>query len=551
MGWLYRITINQCKMLIRARSRQPDREFVQDQEPGVIEHSALDSYREGAVYESVREALNSLPEIYSQVVTLRYFGGMTVKEMARFLGVSPNTIDRRLRGARARLKEEMIAMMSTTYQQHELPASFTFRIVEMVKRIKIKINPTPRVAGLPWGLSLAVGIIVAVLNLNSHLTMPGDIALPADMKALKTGEIPVDILKTPQITVISSKQGSDGGGGSGLHDPQNALLMAPHGEGGTWTKKADMPTGRCGLSSSVVEGKIYTIGGRIGNTPVNTVEEYDPATDTWTKKADMPTARMRLSTSVMNGKIYAFGGMKGIKALSAVEEYDPATDTWTKKADMPVPIAAMSTSVFNGRIYVIGGGDFPMSNSTVYEYDPAADTWAEKADIPTERGGLSTAVFEGKIYAFGGFHGEDESTGAVEEYDPATDQWDTRKDMPVSKGLFGIGVVNGRIYLMGGSSSEEGFVSRVDVYDPSKYTWEKGAPMPSARWNLSASEVDGKIYVFGGWDPDMQVLPTVEEYTPEVLPPQEPVSPHGSLPTTWGEAKLGTQMHLPQRLRGR
>jgi hypothetical protein len=47
--------------------------------------------------------------------------------------------------------------------------------------------------------------------------------------------------------------------------------------------------------------------------------------DRWTKKADMPTARCGLSTSVVNGKIYAIGGSNG-NALSAVEEYDPVFD---------------------------------------------------------------------------------------------------------------------------------------------------------------------------------------------------------------------------------
>ena len=55
-------------------------------------------------------------------------------------------------------------------------------------------------------------------------------------------------------------------------------------------------------------GKIYAIGGGLQGVGFSTVEEYDPATDTWTKKADMPTGRFALSTSVVNGKIYAIGG---------------------------------------------------------------------------------------------------------------------------------------------------------------------------------------------------------------------------------------------------
>ena len=59
--------------------------------------------------------------------------------------------------------------------------------------------------------------------------------------------------------------------------------------------------------------------------------------DRWTRKADMPTARYGLSSSVVDGKIYAIGGTTDWQdiALAVVEEYDPATDTWSRKANMP------------------------------------------------------------------------------------------------------------------------------------------------------------------------------------------------------------------------
>ncbi|MBI1925874.1 hypothetical protein HYR99_16690 [Candidatus Poribacteria bacterium] len=54
------------------------------------------------------------------------------------------------------------------------------------------------------------------------------------------------------------------------------------------------------------------------------MEEYDPATDTWTKKSDMPTARGSVSTSAVNGKIYTIGGdnVHDGPPFSTVEEYD-------------------------------------------------------------------------------------------------------------------------------------------------------------------------------------------------------------------------------------
>ena len=105
----------------------------------------------------------------------------------------------------------------------------------------------------------------------------------------------------------------------------------------TWTTKTGMPTARFGLSSCVVDRKIYAIGGGSTGGIITVVEEYDPATDTWMRKADMPTGRAFFSASVVNGKIYAIGGLAapGGAGLRTVEEYDPATDTWTRKSDMP------------------------------------------------------------------------------------------------------------------------------------------------------------------------------------------------------------------------
>lgn len=42
LAWLYSITSNLCKMHIRAQSRRPDREFVEDQNPETLEEPSID-----------------------------------------------------------------------------------------------------------------------------------------------------------------------------------------------------------------------------------------------------------------------------------------------------------------------------------------------------------------------------------------------------------------------------------------------------------------------------------------------------------------------------
>ena len=247
--------------------------------------------------------------------------------------------------------------------------------------------------------------------------------------------------------------------------------------------------------------------------------------DAWTGKADMPTPRWALSTSVVDGKIYAIGGFdSNTNALSAVEEYDPMTNTWVTKKDMPTARGALSTSVVNGKIYAIGGFDERIYQlGVVEEYDPQTNTWTKKANMPTARNSVGTSVIGGKIYAIGGGIrrlGRDTPLSTVEIYDPISDEWTKMPDMPNARYVDrGISMANGKIYIMGGwmePDIDEG-VASVEAYDPSTGNWTKKTDMPTARASLSASAVNGRIYAIGGtsrWlsqDPQ-NLLSTVEEY---------------------------------------
>ena len=104
------------------------------------------------------------------------------------------------------------------------------------------------------------------------------------------------------------------------------------------------------------------------------------AEDTWTTKTDMPTARNVLSTCVVDGKLYAIGGALGAATSSrAVAEYDPAIDIWTQRANLPEATCGLSTSAIGGKIYAIGGATSAVgvARSSVYVYDPETDTWMQ------------------------------------------------------------------------------------------------------------------------------------------------------------------------------
>ena len=104
-----------------------------------------------------------------------------------------------------------------------------------------------------------------------------------------------------------------------------------------WTEKAPMPTAREHLASSVVDGKLYVIGGRSNGMSYNVDanEAYDPATDKWITLEPMPSKRGGLASAAVNGSIYVFGGEQPIDTFSNNEKYYTANYKWTIETPMP------------------------------------------------------------------------------------------------------------------------------------------------------------------------------------------------------------------------
>ena len=314
-----------------------------------------------------------------------------------------------------------------------------------------------------------------------------------------------------------------------------------------WTQKADMPTTRSDFSTCIVDGKIFVIGGSLrlkmdeyGDQSLSTVEMYDPETDTWEGKANMPTVRSNASVSVVDGKIYAIGGSKlkkyqvprgfGIESeeLPTVEMYDPTTDTWTQKADMPTP-RKTKTCVVGGKIYAIGGWstDSEQSKLEIVEvYDPATDTWAKAQSMNHARCSAAMSVVNGEIYAIGGIgwppnrdpSGQYLSSrylSNVEVFNPKTNQWQERTEMSVPKAAHSTSVIDGKIYVMGGYLQEgrkSKILSVIEIYDPATDRWTQESDMLIGKSGHATEVVDGQIYIFGGGPPT-----SVQVYDPRIV----------------------------------
>ena len=566
-GWLYVIANRLCINWLQRH--KPALQSLEDTPMEEIEESSYAHYTseqretEGTEHrhEIAEKLLSKLPESERTVMTLHYLGEMTAKEISKFLGVSVNTITNRLWRARKRLREDQELLVQEVLGGVQFPTNLTRNIMRQVADLKPTPPPVTKPL-LPWGaFGIATFLVVFLLGAaHQHLVR---FQRPYSFEAASEPTIEIvdafivlDIDSKPDLrNQVGRATSANKNTGAELQTSDMPLVSDASENSlrfstAQWTRKKDMPTARYDFSTSVVNGKIFAIGGEIrlekdefGEQALSKVEMYDPETDTWERRMDMPTPRSAVSTSVVDGKIFAIGGDQAekikvsrgfswkIKKLTTVEMYDPVTDTWTQKADMPTPRSYLSTSVMDGKIYAIGG----MSSSTekwrletVEVYDPLMDTWAKARDINQARSCTAISVVNGEIYAIGGrgwsgIQSEpDPYLASVEAFNLKTNQWQEITEMPTPRTSHTASIIDGKIYVIGGYVQEDERyknLATIEIYDPATARWTQATDMLMGRSGHTTEVIDGQIYIFGGASDGAEgPLTSVEVYDPRAVP---------------------------------
>lgn len=96
--WLIRVTANESVNLFRSAWRRRTLPLEETRAEGVLRDDEQDE---------LEEALRTLAKGYRVVVHLFYYEGMSTKEIAEILGLSPGTVRERLHRARRKLKQQL------------------------------------------------------------------------------------------------------------------------------------------------------------------------------------------------------------------------------------------------------------------------------------------------------------------------------------------------------------------------------------------------------------------------------------------------------------
>jgi len=230
----------------------------------------------------------------------------------------------------------------------------------------------------------------------------------------------------------------------------------------------------------------------------------------WSNGKSMPTPREEISGTLLNGKIYIVGGSADANEITDnVDIYDPKTDEWHSVTSFPVPRDHIGVSSYNGKVYAVGGFDVKdRPSDELLIYDPQTKKWKYGPPMPTSRGALIAEFINGTLYAVGGVDSSHNVIPTVEAYDPKTNLWTTRAPMPSARHHLSSAVVDGKLYVIGGRLLGDGIPRPIaealsnlndnEMYDPQENTWKILPPMPSKRSGLAATSINSSIYVFGG-----------------------------------------------------
>ena len=236
-----------------------------------------------------------------------------------------------------------------------------------------------------------------------------------------------------------------GCGGTPPAEPESAATeearseSVSQGSQGAWSQKAQLLDIRSEAANAFANGKLYVMGGLARGLESSTLtQEYDPATDSWRDRAPMPGPLSHPNATVLDGKIYVVGGFLAqvhVDAQNAVFEYDPAADSWRTLAPLQVARGSIAVAALDGRIHAIAGRTPDRVTSAVHEvYDPATDTWSDAAPLPRARDHAAVAAVNGRIHVIGGrFNTPVDNTDMHDIYDPGTDSWSSGPPLPTAR----------------------------------------------------------------------------------------------------------------------
>ena len=286
----------------------------------------------------------------------------------------------------------------------------------------------------------------------------------------------------------------------------------------TWSGLPDMKTGRHGMAVDAVEKSVYAIGGSTdaGDDHVTSSAEelklparkVQPASQ-WRTLPDAPTARLMMAWTVLNDKIWIMGGLRNGVALKTVESYEPRSGVWQTGPPLPIPLHHAAAVTYHGEVVVLGGASDNLADASNKVFALRGDSWVELPSLTHARAAAAAAVVGDKLVVVGGQNAK-QLVPQTEVFDGSS--WNDAANLPTPREHLAAVSDGSYVYTIGGRFlSADKNSAAFERFNPQSRTWTKLVDMPTPRGSYGATFIDGRIVVVGGEEPT-QVLNVVEMY---------------------------------------
>ena len=190
-SWLYVITSNCCKMLLRRRAKEREKmAYLEDLPSSVLSNDFRQKQEADGKRAMVAEAIAKLPEDTRSAINLYYFSDLSGREIAEFMGISHANVRVKLHRGRKQLRGELRKMMEETAGKSPMNPKFTFNIVSMIQKLAPPSIPKPkwpleRVIPIGTSVALLVFGILLRLGVGGFADIPSEGGLMTGASALE------------------------------------------------------------------------------------------------------------------------------------------------------------------------------------------------------------------------------------------------------------------------------------------------------------------------------------------------------------------------------
>ena len=225
---------------------------------------------------------------------------------------------------------------------------------------------------------------------------------------------------------------------------------------------ADFPRGMTSFGATVLDNRIYVIGGKSGRAH-SYAKSYqnrnvyclnlDGSDNQW-QIAGENLGLQGLAIVGHAGKVYRIGGLEArnkegedqdLHSVNDFVAFDPVEKTWTELPALPEGRSSFDACVAGDHVYVVGGWKMAGEKESVWATDMlrfdlsnSSSKW-EKIEAPFSTRALCVRAFQDKLVVIGGIQQAGGPTNAVHVYDMKTGKWSEGPVVPTEGGMKAFG----------------------------------------------------------------------------------------------------------------